>query len=108
MPRKKYARSKAPAVRTPWARVAVQILSDGRWHEADELRLQMQPHIPSRKALATFDANWMPPHHPQPRGGRIEQGRRYIAVHTLGNLLKESALERRGTKYRASWPTPTA
>ena len=105
MPRRRYSREQPPRVRTAWARKAIQILSDGGWHDVEELRTQMQPLIPAQKALVTFDANWKPAVQPQPRRGRIEQGRRYIAVHTLGNLSKEAAIERKGRKYRALWPT---
>lgn len=104
MPRRKYSRDSAPRVRTPWAKVAVEVLSDGKWHSLDELRAEMEPLIPARKALDTFDANWLPKYSPQPKKGRTTQGRRYIAVHTLGNLRKEFAVEKQGQKYRALWP----
>lgn len=104
MPRRTYSRTAAPRVRTPWARVAVSILSDGDWHHVDELRQEMEPHIPARKALETFDANWLAQYSPQPKKGRTAQGRRYIAIHTLGNLRKEYAVEKKGQHYRALWP----
>jgi hypothetical protein len=104
MPRRHYSRTTSPSVRTTWAKVAVKVLSDGKWHDIDELRGEMEPLIPATKALATFDANWMPRFFPQPKKGRTAQGRRYIAVHTLGNLRKEYAVEKKGRKYRALWP----
>lgn len=104
MPRRQYSRVTPPRVRTPWAIAAVEVLSDGKWHDLDELRSEMEPKIPARKALETFDANWMPRFTPQAKKGRTAQGRRYISVHTLGNLRKEYAVEKKGNKYRALWP----
>lgn len=93
---------KTPRPRAPWSVAAIEILADGDWHHIDEFTVAMAPLIPQDKALATFDKHWLSGR-PAPVSSRIQQGRRYILRHALGNLRKSGTIVQDGDRYRGNW-----
>lgn len=96
-------RPTTPAAQVAWTATAVEILSDGKWHDRDEVLEAMAPTIPAGYAVERF--RYYMPADAKRNNALYARARRFVAGHAMRNLQRNGAVEYDQAKgrYRRAW-----